>query len=292
MTDSNNTGGFSFCGVDIQELGLEYVPENQNTYVYRPSKYNVHEEAFDSHDGGYFYGTSLKPKDFVLRCIFQDTHINKGFLTRVFDFFRRGRTGKLVFSRRPWLWYDATVVSIDDSGLSNYKNGIIRITMRAYYPFGRTDKNGIYKATSLSDRETDPDFDDLIANTGMLVNTFWDLEKDYAESAPITEEKTITLYNPGTERAPVMIEMQGTVGDHGVYIINPRTKQKCKVVGLSLQSNEKLVIDSLSGKVLVTDGNNVKYGFLYHDENYLELEPDYPVTRDLQMTGNSGETTI
>ena len=203
MTDYSNTGGFSFCGVDIKDIGLEYVPENQNTYVYRPAKYNVQEETFDSHDGGYFYGTTLRPKEFTLRCIFQDTHINSGLLTRVFDLFKRGRTGKLIFSRRPWLWYDATVTAIDDSSLQNFLNGIIKITMKAYYPFGKTDQTYIY--------EDDPNEDDLLVNSAMLKDASWQLDKDFAENAPITGQlpEPIRLYNPGTERAPLTIEIAG-----------------------------------------------------------------------------------
>ena len=29
-------GGFTFCGVDCEKLGLEYTPENKETYVYKP----------------------------------------------------------------------------------------------------------------------------------------------------------------------------------------------------------------------------------------------------------------
>ena len=44
-------GGFSFCGVDIADLGLEYAPENANTYVYSPGAFDVNDESFPAHDG-------------------------------------------------------------------------------------------------------------------------------------------------------------------------------------------------------------------------------------------------
>ena len=102
-------GGFSFCGTDIAELGLEYVPDNANTYVWAGSTYKVHEQAFDGHDGGYFYGTTTAAKPFTLRCIYQETHINEGILTKVESFFRKGKSGRLVFKNRPWVYYVATV---------------------------------------------------------------------------------------------------------------------------------------------------------------------------------------
>ena len=93
-------GGFSFDGVDIKDIGLHYAPENANTYVYRPSAYELHEEAFAAHDGGYFYGTTVKPKDFVLRCYYEAKHIKDGIMRNTFDLFKRGRKGKLVFRER------------------------------------------------------------------------------------------------------------------------------------------------------------------------------------------------
>lgn len=58
-------GGFSFCGVDIAKYGLYYAPEDENTYVYGSGEYATHDETFDGHDGGYWYGTTLQPKEFV-----------------------------------------------------------------------------------------------------------------------------------------------------------------------------------------------------------------------------------
>ena len=130
-------GGFSFCGVDIDTLGLEYAPDNSNTYVYKPSLWNMDEDSFESHDGGYFYGTSVRPKDFSLRCIYQDTHVGHGGMTKLFHLFSRGKTGRLIFQKRPWCWYTATVVSVDISQMRNYMNGIVTINLRAYYPFAR-----------------------------------------------------------------------------------------------------------------------------------------------------------
>lgn len=120
-------GGFSFCGTDIADLGLEYVPDNANTYVFAGSDYKVNEQVFDGHHGGYFYGSTVQPKVFTLRCIYEETHINDGILTRVENFFRRGRSGRLVFKKRPWVYYVATVTGLDTSSITNYLNGIVTI---------------------------------------------------------------------------------------------------------------------------------------------------------------------
>jgi hypothetical protein len=132
-------GGFSFCGVDIAKFGLEYVPPLDQTYVFSSAPYEVHQETFDAHHGGYFYGTTVQPKDFTLKCFYQDLHIAHGSLTAIENFFRRGRTGRLVFEQRDWLWYTATVIGVDLSDLRNYRNGFVTISLRAYYPFARHD---------------------------------------------------------------------------------------------------------------------------------------------------------
>ncbi len=171
------TGGFTFDGIDIADLGLEYVPDNQNTYVYKPSQWNMNEESFDGHDGGYFYGTTVKPKDFTLRCIYEDSHVNSGGMTRLFHAFKRGRTGRLIFAKRPWCWYVTTVVSVDISQMTNYMNGVVTINMRAYYPFARTDKTYITDedATTLIEPGGPTCEEDLVANTAMLKGIAWDL---------------------------------------------------------------------------------------------------------------------
>lgn len=277
------TGGFTFDGIDIADLGLEYVPDNQNTYVYKPSQWNMNEESFDAHDGGYFYGTTVKPKDFTLRCIYEDSHVNSGGMTRLFHAFKRGRTGRLIFAKRPWCWYVTTVVSVDISQMTNYMNGVVTINMRAYYPFARTDKTYITDAdaTTLIEPGGPTYEEDLMANTAMLKGIEWDLQGNFAQT-PITQEtaKPLLLYNPGTENAPCAIEIAGNVGG-GITIANRTTGQKCEVVGLNTSGSDYIIIDALSGKVLNQSG---EYAFLYHDNGFIDLESGYPLSKKVHVT--------
>ena len=63
-------GGFEFCDVDIADLNLEYAPENENTFVFAPAEVSSNFDAFDGHNGGYYYGSWTEPTEFVLRCFF------------------------------------------------------------------------------------------------------------------------------------------------------------------------------------------------------------------------------
>ena len=131
-------GGFSFCGVNVSQLGIYYAPELQDTYVYNNAAPNLEEESFTARNGGLFYGSSVKPKEFTLRCYFENEHINNTIVDAVLNFFTIGRTGKLIFDTRDWCWYNATVTGVSLSP-TNFSNGILTISMKAYYPFARTN---------------------------------------------------------------------------------------------------------------------------------------------------------
>lgn len=281
-------GGFTFCGTDIADLKLEYAPELTDTYVYRSAERKVYEETYDGHTGGHFYGVSREPKEFILRCIFEEKTIDKGFLTRVESFFRVGKSGQLVFKRRPWCYYYATVTGYDDHEITNYMNGYVKITMKAYYPFARCDQ--FYSFL------TDEYHENIMQNSALY---------DTEGIAPpnsftnLTETTSLLLGNPGTERAKVAVIAAGDAG-MGILITNKTTNQTMKLVAMSRTvttfANRELVVDGISGKTILryTDGSEPVIAFLYHDYGYIELDPGYPATRKvfIQATGGSNELYV
>lgn len=276
-------GGFSFCGVDIAKYGLEYVPPLDQTYVFAGSGNEVHQETFEAHDGGYYYGATVQPKDFTLRCIYQDRHLLHGTLATIESFFHRGRTGRLVFQNRDWLWYTATVLGVDVSDIRNYRNGFITITMRAYYPFARHDFISIGSQNILSSH--------IAANTGLLT----------AEETPATSFENMTqstdlfLYNGGSERASAAIAIAGNAGE-GVVITNHTTGQTAKFVAFSTDkttnAGKYVVSDALNGKTVLTDGTNAERGFMYHDHGFIELVPSFPIERDIYVVYEANSNMI
>ena len=279
-------GGFTFNGIDIEDIGLTYAPDLSNTYVYKPSTYKPHEQVFDGHDGGYYYGNTLQPKDFVLRCIYEDQHVLNGVLTKLYSVFYRGKTGRLVFKKRPWCWYVATVTSVDIGQMTNYQNGIVTITLRAYYPFARTDYITIPEGSE--------DTASLLENSALLPESVWQNETSFASAnEPITDGKEILLYNPGTERAKIAVRIAGDV-DTGLMIANRTTGQNCRFVAITPEvcsGNKYVQCDSLNGQTILTNGTVSSPGFLYHDYGFIELEPGYPAYRDIDITiGEDGKT--
>lgn len=270
-------GGFSFCGVDIAELGLSYAPENEDTYVYRPADVNVHEETFDGHDGGYFYGVSRQPKEFILRCYFEESAIDRGIMERIYSLFRTGKSGKLIFERRPWCYYYATVTSLPHPELSNYLNGLITVTMKASYPFARSD----FMYSEIDDIKHEL----VMKSTAMLDNASMLPATSFSDIQSEVKDDPILLYNPGTERSPVSILISGDAG-MGVVIRNKTTKQECKIVamdkGHTSDIQKSVYIDGINGNTtLISEADSPVSAHVYHDSGFIQLESAYPCIREV-----------
>lgn len=276
-------GGFSFCGIDIADIGLEYAPENKDTYVYAPAKTQIQEETFDGHDGGYFYGVTKEPKEFTLRCYFENQNISNGILTRANSLFRRGRSGMLIFKRRPWCYYYATVTDTNNDDLYNYENGLFVVTMKAYYPYARGLKvNGRLFCNLL----TDPNHNEVMQNTGLLEKEAMVLPTSF-NNIP---DENIILYNPGTEYANVGLVIAGQAGD-GVVIKNLTTGESCRYIGFNTEEGEEIFTDGINGKIVKRSSDNTSFAFLYHDYGYINLKPAYPILRDIYASYNNQTVT-
>lgn len=281
--DNNIRGGFSFCGVDIAELGLSYAPDKEDTYVYRPADINIHEETFDGHDGSYFYGVSKRPKEFILRCYFEDSAIDRGIMERIYSLFKTGKSGKLVFNRRPWCFYYATVTSLPHPELSNYLNGLITITMKASYPFARSD--------CMYSEPDDVQHELVMRSTAMVDQEEMVPQTSFSD---ISGRTSIILHNPGTERAPVSIMLSGDVG-MGVTVRNNTTKQECKIVAMNSTHpgfDRYVYIDGINGNTITIneDGSEPASGFVYHDSGFIQLESAYPCIRKVFLEETRSST--
>lgn len=274
---------FSFCGTDVTVFGLHYAPVLQNTYVYQGATGTPNEVSFDGHHGGYYFGTSMKPKIFSLRCYFENTHINNGLLSKITSFFKSGKTGKLVFQNRSWVWYIATVVSCDVSNIISYMNGYVTITMKAYYPFGRCDFMYVP-----DDQVLYPYIRD---NSGLVEKL--QMPKYVFEN--ITNKTDFLLHNGGSQYAHVSIMLKGDIGQ-GVIIRNKTTGNECKLIkpsNDSLGDGQYLICDALTGKTIIKneETEEARPAFMWHDHGFIELEPSCPVGRDVYVQFEAGSKT-
>ena len=98
----------------------------------------------------------------------------------------------------------------------------------------------------------------------------------------IQSNTNVLLYNPGTERAKVSIVISGTAGN-GVTITNNTTNQSCRYIEFTSNDGD-ICTDGINGKT-ITDKNGVQeLAFLYHDYGFIELEPAFPIKRDIYAT--------
>ena len=269
-----SNGSFTFCGTDIRSLGLAYAPDMSETFVYRPAEAQSAIETFEAHNGGYYYGSWYAPKDFTLRCFFEETNIDKGIMGKVYALFKVGKSGKLVFDRRPWCHYYATVTDPVHADFTNYLNGLITINLKAMYPFARSDIETCFR--------TDPNYDTMVANSAVFDKEGMELPKEY----DLTEQTSLILANIGSERAALGIKISGDVGD-GVIITNSTTGQRCKLVAINKTNttnvNRSVLVDPISGKTVIVGTGFKELAFKYHEYGFLELEPAYPALRNLYI---------
>lgn len=260
---------FTFDGKNCKtDFGIRYAPDLRDTYVWKPVAHTIHEQRFDAHPGGYYYGSTPQWKDIVIRCFFEDKLITDGFLTRIERFYHIGRTGKLTFSNRPWCYYNATIVQYDDTQLRNKHNGVLQMVMRCYYPYARGLKNmNQYTASDITKR--------MLQNSGLsaynstLFPTSFTFDSVTSKPIPFPSQ----LLNPGTVRADTLMKIRcnGSLGD-GIIIKNRATNQECKIQP-TLTPGVDYYLDSLNGYCYVIEYNERIMKPLHHDFDFIQLLP-------------------
>ena len=298
---------FTFNGVSCEDLGLTYVPEKQDMYVWNPTKHTIHEQRFDGHPGGYFYGSTPNWKDFVVRCYYEpfmstwdeetdsvkynldiDTYVMNGLLFKIMNTFPIGKTGKLVFSNRNWIYYNVTVVNVDTSKIHGEDTGLVTITFSAYYPFGLSD--------SFYLDDIDADFLSDAANNSYMI--YKPLNQQGEKYHPYPKEITLqnlqhgntqesVFYNPGNATAELKLKVFANPSNGGILITNNTTNQKCRLAK-NPGNHFDYVCDSMTGECYYQDGSGNKtadyvthdYGFiqLATGENRINVNPDSTIS--------------
>ena len=275
-------GGFSFCDTDIATIGLTYVPELEDTFVYKPADSQSHIETFEGHSGGYYYGSWYSPKEFTLRCYFENSRIDKGVMSKVYALFKTGKSGKLVFDRRPWCYYYATVTDPIELDLKNYENGVITIKMKAMYPYARSD--------IIVNTRSERYHDSLMDNTAVFDKPEMDKYR-IIENLSLSNNNPyhLTLANPGQEPAALGVAIAGDVGG-GIIIANRTTGQSMKLVAINdtiTPSGKEIIVDPISGKTVISGNGETKLAVMHHEYGFLSLAPSFPAVRNIYITYNN-----
>ena len=194
-------------------------------------------------DGGFYYGSWLKPRVFTLKCFLDN--VPAWNITQIKGLFGRETEGDLVFSERPYAYYvvrptkqiEMSLYRFEDAGKELY-NGMVTITLTAH------DPKAYMKYNSLAGF----DEDGAAEETGILPKAMMPAEPELAD-------RSFMLYNCGTERADTVINIAGTFAD-GLEIHNAANGTRCKIKDLSgLTPGSYLQIDSAKGQCRVIIGD-------------------------------------
>lgn len=249
-----DNGGFVFDGVAINSIGLEYAPDKSETYVYKPAPHTIHQEVFEAHSGGVYYGHSLQPKVFVLRCYYFLNEIADGLMYNIYKTFKIGRKGQLCFDKRPWLYYNVVITDVSTEEMFNHLNGIVTIKATAYDPRGYSNI-------------TESDGTDDVKNNSQLLTAAEKASLPANPTGPFTFDTHFHFYNGGTANAKPIVKISGNI-PNGTAITNLTTGQS--IVLAAYNGSEELNIDCRTGKIYFTGGTPA---FLYHRSGFIEIQP-------------------
>lgn len=276
--------GFTFAGKSSVEMGLHYIPGRDDMFPSHPA-FTVIDDDVTGRDGGYYYGSKVKIREFELPCYYEEIHIEE--LEAILRWVGRGAKGRLIFDDRPYVYYDVVSSAIPSSAsyyehsffdkVTNLCSGKLTLHFKAYDPFGKmlyntyesVDVDGASKTTGVIEQRMMPPFPDI--------------------SSPMPWN--FLMYNPGTETADTIIRVEGTIPD-GKYleIRNNTSGEVCSLVGLP--EDGYLEINSDYGSVQNLPLYADSYAFEYHNDGYIRLSPCVPYDRDVIIRTTAGSENV
>lgn len=293
-------GGFSYRGKNIGDFGeIYYAPDASERGEYA-LPYKVDEQEINGRDGAYYYGNHVEPREFVLRCYYEE--LTQQDKEDIMHWFGRNTRGRLVFDDRDWVYYNVIPnerIHFDDyrgmtcNGL-RYK-GIMTISLKAYCPFGKLMENALVNQVARIGIDAFVDISILgNATTGGDNETIILMSYQNPSTHFDGNVTSVYIYNPGTEATPLLIEMAGTATD-GV-ITNVTNGKKCAVNGMTegntTDVGKTLHIDAETGRVTLVGSIDTQLAFEMHDYGYIWLDPCLPFVREIEVGYTSGSTAI
>lgn len=293
-------GGFSYRGKNIGDFGeIYYAPDASERGEYA-LPYKVDEQEINGRDGAYYYGNHVEPREFVLRCYYEE--LTQRDKEDIMHWFGRNTKGRLIFDERDYVYYDVIPnarVEFDDyrgmtcNGL-RYK-GILTIYLKAYCPFGKLLPGSmvnnvpaigidfivgvsiIGEATLAADDET------IVLYKYRMPSTNYDVTGT-----------SFYIYNMGTEATPLRIKIAGTA-ESGT-ITNVTNGKKCVINGMTTGNTtdvgKSVYIDAETGRVTLVGSLDTQLAFEMHDYGYIWLDPCTPFVRDIEVSYTDESKTI
>lgn len=269
--------GFSFNGKHCSEFGLFFIPSPANRQQSVPD-YDIIESTVTGRDGGYYYRSQTKIRDFSLECYFEGISIET--FEKMMVWLHQDAYGDQVFDDRPFVAYSAVVwkrpvgkvySTHDDGRVEETYSGTMTVYFKCHNPYGKM----LY--TSYEDY----DADDAMKHCGII-------SKSEMPPTVDTELGTYLIYNPGTELCNTIIRVGGSA-PNGLTISNSNG-DKCVIT--SLPTSGYLEINSDYGTVKLMPKDEMAFEF--HNDGFIRLSPCTPYDRDVvaSFTADSNIVTL
>lgn len=272
--------GFTYNGIHCNDLGIRYVPdETERGDFFSPFEVIDTERAWN--DGGEYFKTRIKSRDFSLSCYYENiTYAQREKIIRWLD---RRTSGELVFDERPYASYfvrPTKTITVKDYLQSQYGeklySGTFTVTFTAYDPFAKLTYE------TLDDAECDI----ATEETALIYSS-------QMPPAVNAGDTSCLIYNPGTEIGHSVIKFAGRTGSRDMTISNSTTGDVCILrAGTIVEDGAYLTIDSKTGRVTQTDWSGTVLKFIFHDQGYITFTPAFPIIRDVRINKTIGSKTI
>ena len=249
--------GFSYNGVNSSTYHVDFIPDASDRW-FAGTEWDVYDTDVAWHNGGYYYGNSVKIREFTLKCYYEE--ITKKQREDIRRWLHRNTYGQLMFDDMPFVYWNVRPGKIVDGNEYNDSgrySGTFTITFRAYNPFGYLTR----KSNNGTENDNANDYCDLKSTNEMPVE-------------PTTSSQLFYVYNPGRESCGLSLALSGHT-NNPVEFLNLTNKTRCIINELPAQN---LVLDINGDTGMITTHTsattaNAELGFVYHDRGYIKLNP-------------------
>lgn len=207
--------GFTYNGFDSKQLHVYVNPGPTERWFESPEfESKTSEGAW--RNGGYYYGNRVKTRKISFSCYFED--VTQRQREKIRWWLNRDSDGYLIFDERPFVKYKVHPEAITGGKIYateyNDRNemlysGVFTANFTAYDPFGYL----MYQSYTNYDE----------AGALKYCNIMHD---DYMPSKPNVNSRSFLIYNPGTEKTALTLEIGGSA-PNGLTITNEQNGTQC-----------------------------------------------------------------
>ena len=266
--------GFYYNGTHSSLYHVDYIPDASDCW-FAGADWEVYDAEVAWHHGGYYYGNSVRKREFTLKCFYEE--ITEKQREDIRKWLHRNTSGHLMFDDKPFVYWNVRPTRIIEGqkylDCGRY-SGVFDVTFCAYDPFGYLTR----KYNTESDDDNATDYCDLLD------------EADMPES-PSVLDRTFNVYNPGRETCGLSLKLSGSVSNP-IEFLNTTNKTRCIINDLPPQGLN-LEVDGDTGKVMVYTQSSKpvkELAYSYHDRGIVRLEPGMNTINILEKNNNSWVT--